>query len=299
MATPKQPERLDWDEIFVTLDLEKINDEINAIEEGQPPMPDFDRQDVRELVLIAAARWLPTDLVEWDLDAVEESFEVKDFRGIIDLRGRHKGLFSAFADHKGAMFIGDWKTTKGALDADWANRYKYSWQWKLYALGRPEIRLFTYRGISRQGDTREIIIEVPEGVAGEAKQYLEQVKAMRGVLEGQVPWPRKMPGSCKAYGRDCDFVDQCRENLVIPGQVDFNKPLSYSGSETFLLCPEKHRLTQISGYGEDDETLAFGKSFHRGIAEVYRQAFGLAVSGDQPLGGTVGTDTGEVAGGVE
>ncbi len=272
MANPKQ---LDWDDIFVTLDLQKVDDEINAIEVGQPNMPDYDRQDVRELTLIAAARWLPTDLLEWDLDAVEEPFEVQGFRGITDLRGRHKGLFNAFAEHRGSAFIGDWKTTKGALDADWAARYKYSWQWKLYSLGHPAAKLFTYRGISRTGDTREIIIEIPPGVGAEAQQYLDQVKAMRGVLEGQVPWPRKMPGSCKAYGRECDFVDQCRENLVVPGQVDFLKPLSYSGTETFLLCPEKHRLTQIAGYGEDDEVLAFGKSFHRGIAEVYRQAFKL------------------------
>lgn len=272
MANPKQ---LDWDDIFQTLDLDRVDAEINAIEAGQPPMPDYDRQDVRELTLIAAARWLPTDLVEWDLDAVEEPFEIEGFRGITDLRGRHKGLFNAFASHKGAVFIGDWKTTKGALDADWAARYKYSWQWKLYALGHPQATLFTYRGISRQGPTREIIIEIPPGAAEEAQQYLDQVKGMRRSLEGQYPWPRKMPGSCKAYGRECDFTEHCWENKIAEGSVDFTKPMSYSGSETFLLCPEKHRLTQIAGYGEDDEVLAFGKAFHRGIAEVYRQAFKL------------------------
>ena len=278
MANPKQ---LDWDDIFVTLDLQKVDNEINAIEAGQPQMPDYDRQDVRELVLIAAARWLPTDLVEWELDAVEEEFEIEGFRGITDLRGRHKGLFDTLKGHKGAKFLGDWKTTKGALDADWAARYKFSWQWKLYCLGNPGTALFTYRGVSRNGDTREIIIQVPPGVEAEAQVYLDQVKAMRLPLEGQLPWPRKMPNSCKAYGRECDFIDYCRENRIIEGTVDFQKPLSYSGTETFLLCPEKHRLTQISGYGDDDEVLAFGKSFHRGIAEVYRQAFKLTLVGTE------------------
>lgn len=272
MANPKTK---DWDDIFPLIDLEKVNAEIDLIEVGQPPMPDYDRQDVRELVLIAAARWLPTDLEEWYVDAIEEEFEIEGFRGILDIRGRHRGRFSSFDNHAGAPFLADWKTTKGALDADWAARYKYSWQWKLYCAAKPDVRLFSYRGINRSGETREIIIEVPPGVVEESRQYLDQIRTMRDVLRGTSPWPRKMPGSCKAYGRECDFIDICHENIVREGDVDFSKPLSYSGSETFLLCPEKHRLTQISGYGEDDEVLAFGKSFHRGIAEVYRQVFRL------------------------
>lgn len=267
------PKTAEWEDILLSLDLKKVTDEINAIEANQPPMPDYDRQDVRELVLIAAERWLPTDLDEWILDSVEEEFEVAGFRGILDLRGRHKGKFNAFKDHAGSPFICDWKTTKGALDADWAARYKGSWQWKLYSAAFSETKLFSYRGVSRSGDTREIIIEVPPGVAEEAQQYLDQVRGMRFMLRESIPWPRKMPGSCKAYGRQCEFHDICWENQTVPGVVDFSRPLSYSGTETFLLCPEKHRLTQISGYSEDDETLAFGKSFHRGMAEIYRQAF--------------------------
>lgn len=267
--------QLDWDDIFPLIDLQKVDAAINAVEEGQPSMPDYERQDVRELVLVAAARWLPTDLVEWELDAVEEPFETADLRGILDLRGRHKGIFKAFEGHAGSKFICDWKTTKGALDASWAERYKYSHQWKLYAASVPDVKLFSYRGINRNGETREIIIEVPDGIHGEVQQYLSQVKSMREVLGDSYPWPRKMPSSCHAYGRDCEFIDQCQSNVVIPGKVDFSKPLSYSGTETFLLCPEKHRLTQISGYGEDDEVLAFGKSFHRGMAEVYTQVFNI------------------------
>lgn len=272
MANPKTK---DWDEIFPLIDLEKVDAEINAVEDGKSQMPDYDRQDVRELVLIAAARWLPTDLEEWYVDSVEESIEIPGFRGILDLRGRHRGRFDAFKNHAGSGFICDWKTTKGALDADWAARYKYSWQWKLYAMAVPDVKLFSYRGINRNGETREIIIEIPPGIAAESEQYLNQIHRMRGMLAGEAPWPRKMPGSCKAYGRECEFIDTCQENIVIPGKVDFGKPLSYSGTETFLLCPEKHRLTQISGYGDDDEVLAFGKAFHRGIAEVYTQIFNL------------------------
>ena len=265
----------DWDEIFPLINLEAVDAEINAIEAGQPVMPDYDRQDVRELVLIAAARWLPTDLEEWKLTSVEEPFEISGFRGILDLRGVHKGKFTAFANHAGSQFICDWKTTKGALDADWAARYKYSWQWKLYAAAFPDVKLFSYRGINRNGETREIIIEIPSGIVEESHQYLAQVKSMRDALKGQYPWPRKMPGSCKAYGRECDFIDQCQSNVIVAGDIDFSKALSYSGTETFLLCPEKHRLTQISGYGEDDEVLAFGKLFQRGTAEIYTQVFNI------------------------
>lgn len=270
-----QPTQKDWNDIFSTIDLDKVNEEISAIEEGQPNMPDYDRQDVRELTLVAAARWLPTDLIEWELDAIEEPFEIQGFRGITDLRGRHRGLFNAFKPFEGQAFLGDWKTTKGALDSDWANRYKYSHQWPLYTLAFPDTKLFTYRGISRLGDTREVIIEIPPGVVEQASQYLMQVRGMRDTLKGQAPWPRHQPSACKAYGRECDFIEQCRDNVVIIGDFNFEKPMSYSGSETFQLCNEKHRLTQIAGYGEDDETLAFGKAFHRGIAEVYRQVFKL------------------------
>lgn len=263
-----------WDDILMSLDLEKVQDEINAVEAGQPPMPDYERQDVRELVLIAAERWLEQDLEEFQMTAVEEPFNIgSTFRGILDIRGRHRGALSAYKAFKGTEGIIDWKTTKGALDADWAARYKYSWQWKLYAAAFPDARLFHYRGISRSGATREVVIEIPDGVIAEAELYLAQIAGMRENLRCTAPWPRKMPSSCKAYGRQCDFWDQCSENLVIPGEIDYSKPLSYSGAETFLLCPEKHRLTQIAGYGEDDETLAFGKAFHRGVAEVYSQAF--------------------------
>ena len=270
-----------WDEIILTLDLDKVAAEINAVEAGQPEMPDYERRDVRELVLLAAERWLPNDLVELHLDGVEEAHDGTNFRGILDLRGRHKGVLKAYQGFAGAGMIADWKTTKGALDADWANRYKYSWQWKLYAMAFPETRLFHYRGISRSGDMRDVVIEIPPEVAGEAAIFVDQVQEMRRSLfyenmlykNGPHPWPRKMPSSCRAYGRDCDFKDTCWNNITVPGSVDINKALSYSSIETFLLCPEKHRLTQISGYGEDDEVLAFGKAFHRGIAEIYNQAF--------------------------
>ena len=271
---------LTWDEIFLSLDLDRVQSEINAIEDGQPDMPDYERQDVRELVLVAAERWLEQDLEEWDMEGIEEKVEVgTSFRAIVDFRGRHRGVQTAYKAYAGAVALGDWKTTKGALDADWAARYKYSWQWKLYAAAYPDAKLFHYRGISRSGATREVVIEIPDGIVDEARQYLKQVSDMRDSLRETYPWPRKMPSSCRAYGRDCDFVDVCRENQLIPGTIDFQKPLSYSGTETFLLCPEKHRLTQIAGYGEDDEVLAFGKSFHRGIAEVYTQAFKLANGG--------------------
>ena len=136
--------------------------------------------------------------------------------------------------------------------------------------------VFSYRGISRSGETREILIQVPPDTPKEAIQYLDQLNKMREALGNTAPWPRKMPGSCHAYGRDCEHLDHCQKNLVFTGLIDIKKPLSYSSAETLLLCPEKYRLHQLSsGNAEDDETLAFGKSFHRGIAEVYRQAFHL------------------------
>ena len=265
-----------FSEIIQTIDWDRVTAEINAIEEGQPAMPDYERQDVRKLVLNAAERWLPQDLEEWQLDAVEERFVHPSLRGILDLRGRHKGKYKVFEPFAGKKFICDWKTTRGKLDADWAERYQYSWQWKLYTIPHPDTAVFSYRGISRDGSTREILVEVPPTSPQEALHYLEQLQVMRKALGDSLPWPRKMPGSCRAYGRDCEFLDHCQNNRTHTGLIDISKPLSYSSAETFLLCPEKHRLMQLAaGNADDDETLAFGKAFHRGIAEVYTQAFKL------------------------
>lgn len=262
-----------WNEIYSRVDWDKVAAEISAVEETQPPMPDFEKEDCRELVFRAAKRWLPYDIVEWSVLGVEEEFESPLCRGFVDIRGVHRGELTSYQGYSGANFLCDWKTTRGDLDANWAFRYKYSWQWKMYTAAFPDTKLFHYRGINRRGDTREIIIETNLGVLPEVELYLSQLADMRKSLEGTEPWPKKMPGACNAYGRECEFYHTCVSNTIVSGELDIVKPFSYSGAETFMLCPEKHRLTQLAGYGDDDETLAFGNAFHRGIAEVYRQIF--------------------------
>lgn len=265
-----------FDEILQMIDWDLVTKEIDDVEINQPAMPDYERQDVRKLILLAAERWLPQDLEEWQVEAVEETFRHPKLRGIIDLRGRHNGRYKVYEPYAGKRFICDWKTTRGELDASWAERYKYSWQWKLYCIPYPDTEIFSFRGISRKGETREIPIVVPPGAVAEAEQHLEQLNAIRRALGDTAPWPRKMPGSCHAYGRDCRRLEQCQNNVVVSGLIDITKPLSYSSAENLLLCPEMYRLSQLEeGGGDDDETLAFGKAFHRGIAEVYRQAFKL------------------------
>lgn len=239
-------------------------------------MASYDFKDVRELVLIAAERWLPEDMEEWDIAEIEGDHRDERFRWILDMRGTHRGKLNAFKQFAGAGFILDWKTTKSDLNSGWANRYKYSHQWKLYAAKHPEVKLFHYRGIKRTGDLRSVIIQVPDTVVQESELYLRQTWAQREALIqiGAVPWPQRMPSGCNAYGRECEFfTDVCADNRVVAGGVDKTKPLSYSGCETFGLCPEKYRLLQLAERGEDDETLAFGKAFHRGIAELYKQVF--------------------------
>ena len=75
------PELLPFDKILEMIDWDKVNFEINDIEEGQPAMPDYERQDVRKLILLAAERWLAQDLVEWQVDGVEEYFKDPNLRG--------------------------------------------------------------------------------------------------------------------------------------------------------------------------------------------------------------------------
>lgn len=268
---------LTFPQVIDRLDLGKIGKEIDAVESaGGERMASYDFKDVRELVLIAAERWLPEDMEEWDIAEIEGDHRDERFRWILDMRGTHRGKLNAFKQFAGAGFILDWKTTKSDLNSGWANRYKYSHQWKLYAAKHPEVKLFHYRGIKRTGDLRSVIIQVPDTVVQESELYLRQTWAQREALIqiGAVPWPQRMPSGCNAYGRECEFfTDVCADNRVVAGGVDKTKPLSYSGCETFGLCPEKYRLLQLAERGEDDETLAFGKAFHRGIAELYKQVF--------------------------
>ncbi len=81
-----------------------------------------------------------------------------------------------------------------------------------------------------------------------------------------------MPFACNAYGRECEFLQDC-QNYTMP-KASASKRLSYSYIQTYLLCPEKARRYALAkGAGGYSEETTFGRSVHRGLAELWRRAF--------------------------
>lgn len=258
----------------------------------------FEYEDAMECVFSAAERWLVRDLQDFKIVGIEKEVFVeglpeqrKPFHGFVDLEGILTGAVKPYngenlakRDFTGLTIICDWKTTDGALDSTWKERQRKSWQWKLYALGTGAA-IFSYRGISRGRkdhtgchDTNELIIEVPPSNGTEAREYLTGAFVQRAayVDAGLVVWPRNRPGSCKAFGRDCPFDDECEE-YSMPRIAPGDRQLSYSSINDLMLCPEKHRRKSLNpDEREETDSTIFGQAVHRGLEELYRQAKGLS-----------------------
>lgn len=279
----------DFNDFWASLDTASIEAEI------APPgitIADFDYEHAKACIYAAAERWLVWDLENLVVTNVEDRFDGvfgnAPFKAFLDLAGvtKEKPPFKNLQEFGGVLFEVDWKTAQAALDTRWSSRQVGSWQWREYAFLHGG-RLFFYRGIRRpqepgsDPETRELILEVPETNAQEVKEFIEGVAAMRNALVqiGAEVWPRHMPSACNAYGRECPYLADC-QNYTMPRQALLAKVLSYSALDGFLQCPERHRrdiLTDAAESGDNDAT-AFGRAVHRGLAEVWRQAFKLPKS---------------------
>ena len=284
-----------WD----SLDHVKIRE---AIE--QPGVSLYDAEEAREVVFAAAYRWLLEDLEQLTVDSVEQELVTPDtnFKFVLDMAGTFTGKGTkiiqyddrkyspaALTKFRGAKYNLDWKTTKKNLDARWQDSYEGSWQWRDY-LAETGAEYFVYRGIKRRSkpedevETREFCIHrsVQPDLVEVHKINLTGTEAMRDALidRNEVPWPQYRPSGCKAFGRACPYTDDCAAGLqFIPlGNLTKGRALSYSRKEEFALCPERHRRSvldklALAEEGNSGPEAEFGKAFHRGIAELYRQAF--------------------------
>jgi hypothetical protein len=286
--TKKKLEFPDPRDLLANLDMEKVAEKI-----WFDGMRDYDFQDAKECTWNAAMKWLHRDVVEFDITNVEvlREADIAGFpiKGYIDVRGMLRGKIPALSKWADKPFVLDWKTSKNKLSTAWKNRLVDSLQWKLYCLLEPEYPgLIIYRGISRQGDVREVIIEPPakehmvaevEAIVGPVSHFIQHLK------ESEV-WPRNMPASCHAFGYECPFYNDCEDNEMPPRAIDVEH-LSYSSLTRFLLCPERLRReklvylealeAEVEGEIEPDGTDAtrFGNAVHRGLEELYKQAYGL------------------------
>jgi hypothetical protein len=149
-------------DLLATLDMDLVAEKI-----WYNGMRDYDFQDAKECVWNAAVKWLPRDMVEFNVTDVEVRRKTEilgaDLKGFMDIRGTMRGEIPVLAKFAGKPFVVDWKTSKNKLSTDWKNKLVDSLQWKIYCVLEPEYPgLIFYRGISRQGEVREVIIEPPQ-----------------------------------------------------------------------------------------------------------------------------------------
>ncbi len=270
------------EEIIASLDLDKVAEAIIVDPESKTEILGFEVEEVKRLVISAATKWLLGDLkyLEEDTLLIESPFTV-DFngiatRGIIDLGAKiNEKHYSS--KYRGKTVVADWKSASGALDKAWQDRLTQSYQWALYASVH-KAELVSYRGVSRTGTTRELLIEVSPFHLDLAARHFTQVGGMITSLmdSGAEVYPMHKPSACGQYGTTCPFLDDCTGDKA--PRYSLNSAdliISYSSAERFLTCPEKYRrLSQTENRGLDgSESTRTGAAFHRGIAELYLQSF--------------------------
>lgn len=282
-ATPK------WKELSASimqeLDMDKVALKIREglrVELGQ-----WDLEAVGEMVYLAGEKWLARD-VEWMLiEGIERRFEWDGESGVYDLVGR---FTEKAPDHlRGKKFVRDWKTTGSGLDEKWVQRYTDSWQWRVY-LYNQEAEVMLYSGVSRGGDTREFSLGRPVNLEEQVRTQMLGLGLMRDSLveSGALVYPMNRPHACNAYGRECENIMACR-NWGMPKQALEGWNWSPSSMDGFLLCPERMRRDQLRKLAGEERAAGYdaeiGSAFHRGIAEVYRQVWGLEEVGGSEVEG--------------
>lgn len=261
---------------------EKISDAILG-GEGAPKLADYDYTEAKQMVWAAAEKWLVKDFYDIEFTGVEEMYEetldlpgvgLQRFKGIKDLRGILRGRLNTTKKLGGKKVVLDWKTTSNVtFPAEWEDRLLDSWQWKKY-LYFDQAEVMIYRGLNRQGKTKELMIERPANLEADVLAQITGVALQRKALvdAGITVWPRRMPGSCGAFGRECPYQGDCRDMTMPLVAIEPGKSLSYSSMDKFLLCPERSRRELLYGEAEDTEESIFGQRVHLGLAELYNQA---------------------------
>jgi hypothetical protein len=237
-------------------------------------------------------KWGPSDYVTLAVDAIEDRFVVtsprtgrpRSFLSVTSEESRSHGsrAFKGFIDLCGVRTLPngdykrevvDWKTT-GSIGIEHSNRLRLSWQWKLYGYvyGADTV---VYRSIQRDGRVSETRLDWPSTswYPEDVERFMRQVLDLRESQLGESTWLQHSPFACRAYGRDCPRLDVCaRYNQHLTGEAALG-PMSYSGAETLLLCPERYRLEQVLGRedGESEGDTSLGTAFHAGAAEAWRQ----------------------------
>lgn len=263
--------------------MEKINwPAVEAAIGAEEDFLDFEYGAIKEAVAAAVDAWVPEDSahlvvgVEQEVEIPFEGWEEGEIPP--ESARRAKGFLDLnLLTREGRTIIVDWKTT-GAKEMPQADKYSRSWQWRMYAAALAaqvpvESIEVQYRVVTRDLQLGTISLIPSAYTVERVREQLQMVAAMNDAIAEFTVWPQRMPGSCKAYGRECPFTLDCA-NGTMPRGAMRRKDLSFTYVDRFLLCPERARRVELEPEGDSTEEAGFGSAFHRGMAEVYGQLQG-------------------------
>jgi hypothetical protein len=255
---------------------------------------DVEFEIAKNAVWDTAEVFLPIDDANLHVESLERTifYDPKDgyvpVKAVLDICGTYKddAPLKPYSTLRGKRVVIDWKTTGRELDQSWRDRYKNSWQGRIYALAA-DADIIEYRGISygtdKMGDPvtnhKTILMSESQSAKEETRMFLKGVRAMHSALvSAQLPvWPQRMPDACGAW-RGCEYKDECVAGTM-PKYVPEVKPLSYTRISNLLKCPEYYRRGVDPEAQEQltTEALRIGSAVHRGVASVWSQHFGVAL----------------------
>lgn len=272
---------LPWEEWKQQLNWEKVSQAILSIENDQLELTSVDYEMAAGMCMDTAAHFVPLDMAAFEILGVEKAGEYGPGKTkyIIDLLLRvKKDAIKPYCDYsEGTLLVVDWKSTANHVDDNWRRKYIRSWQSRIYCVAEDAL-LAEYRGVSWYTDpplageheTKALLLEMPATNKQEVDEYLAGAEAMAASLSPLEVYPRKIPKACGAWGRDCQFLNDCI-SYTMPRQKLDNPQLSFSSIENLFECPEKYRRLKISKDEETGSSLTVGQALHRGMAEVYTQ----------------------------
>ncbi len=258
------------------LNLDAVRDAVR-----ETPLHEWDYDGVFARVLTAADMWLLDDL-KADTLLVEQEFDVV-VKGVIDL----------ILIKNGECGIVDWKTTGSVKRPNYIEETKSEFQTSFYlSYGGDWIeekfgvrpKWIEYRALDEAGELRSFRVESTLRDRYDADEQIQGVRTLYNALD-QGPWPRNRPRACfvgSKGGPTCPFYRDCVEmTMPLEHTAKFEDcvPRSKSSIKSFLHCPEKYRREKLVGIAPaSNDAIDFGVAFHRGIEEVYSQAWELTHS---------------------
>lgn len=283
------------------LDFDNIVEAIHTVKLKQD-----DAQDCASMVLKALKKWGVQDYLGLAIEGIEQRFAVefpkvelgqpqvfiphvditdeesasygpRSVKGYVDLVGVRGAGICAGDSHVRAgggdlvREVIDWKTTSN-ISSDQQDRVRHSWQGRLYAATYQAQRV-VFRSIQRDCRATELHYDWPSRSYCDIDvcEHFGKALDLRETFRHSDKWLQHAPSACGAFGRDCTYREVCLVHNQAPRKLIELRPLSYSGTETFLLCPERYRLNTVLDGDKGSDSTDLGTAFHAGVACAWEQ----------------------------